>query len=202
MSARSLSFNRSIISFFVLWVVITGIAMAVGQILALLLSWEVGETVERSLGKIASSLLVGLLIGIGMGGFGAASQALLLRGRVDARRWIGGAIVGATLAMCLGVALIVPTSEGQPSWISGLLAGATLGLGAALGQWVALRGRLPGISRWAVASFFAHSMSVFLLFAAGGEGRELIALISSGLAFGLIGGLGAVWADLIGQRYL
>jgi len=197
MSAKILSFRRSSLSFFVSWVVITGIAIAVGQMGALALAWSVGDGIEASLGRIPAILVFGLLIGVGMGGCGAASQILFLQGRVDARRWILGAVVGAVLAMILGMMLVAPASETMDSWVTGLLAGATVGAGVALGQWVALRGRLPGVERWAVVCFLAYSAALLLLFGAGGEGRELFALTLSGLAFGLIGVFGVHWAGLL-----
>jgi len=196
MSTRTLSFSQLLVPSFVAWVAVTGIAAAISQFGSLVLSWTIGEVIESSLGTTALIPLIGAVMGIGMGGVGAASQMLFLRGRVDGRRWIGGAIVGAVLMMMLAMAVIAPASETLPEWTSGLLAGSALGLGVSVGQWVALRGQHPGIGRWAIACFLSYALSIFLLFSAGGEGRELIALAGSGLAFGLISGLGAFWAGL------
>lgn len=196
MSTRTLSFRQFLVPYFIAWVVVTGFAAALGQIGSLMLSWEIGEAVENSLGRAVAIPIVGLAMGIGMGGLGAASQMIFLRGRVDGRRWIGGAIVGAVLMMILAMAVIIPASESLPDWTSGLLAGSSLGLGVSVGQWVALRRQHPGIGRWAIACFLSYALSILLLFSAGGEGRELVALSSSGLAFGLISGLGVYWAGL------
>ncbi len=196
MSTNTLASNRWSVSFFAIWVVVTAIAVAVGQLGAMLLSWDIGDAVEGVLGQGAAIVVVGVMIGIGIGGFGATSQALLLRGQVDAKRWIGGALVGAVLAMCVGMALIIPASDTMSEWLSGLVAGVMVGLGVGVGQWVALRKHLSGINRWVIASGLGYAVSVLLLFGTGGEGREMIALASSGLAFGLISGFGLWWAGI------
>lgn len=196
MSAKILSPVRFSSWSLVAWVVITAIAVALGQMTSLLLSWEVGEGLEALYGQSAAILLTGLLIGIGVSGLAAAGQFLFLRGQVDGRRWIGGAVAGASLAMMLAFAAIAPVLESQPQWISGVVAGLALGVGAGGGQWLALRGRLSGINRWAVVCAASHAISIFLLFSLSGEGRELLALSSGSLAFGLLSALGARWAGL------
>lgn len=200
MSAKTLFSSRSFGSLFVSWVLITGIAVAVSQLAALSIAWSVGEAIENNLGEASALIFLGVLLGVVMGGVAATSQTLFLRGRVNAWRWIGGAAAGATLAMILGLTLIAPGTESQPSWIAGLLAGGVLGLGIAAGQWLALRGRLSGLERWALVCFFSYAVAFILLFAAGGEGREAFALTASGLAFGVISGLGARWAGLLEQE--
>ncbi len=190
---RTFDSNRSPAAFWLLWVAATTIGLALGGLIGGGAGWGAAEAAQRAAGELAGYLVMGLFFGTALGGIPAAAQALVLGRRVHAGRWIGIATLSGVLAATAALVTIVPNGDNLPDWISGLLAGALLGLCVGIGQWWTIRRQMRRSAAWIGIYTASMALGLLILFGASGEGRELLALSSSGLVIGGLSGLGMLW---------
>jgi hypothetical protein len=135
------------------WIPATVVAYAVGLGFS---TWLVGTT-ARPLSGVLGGILFVLFYGAAIGVVVSAVQlAVIPRGGVSWRAWIGSTLIGAALGLALGSVvaellanLIDPSvnlilSEGAIQCSSG----AIVGLGIGIAQWRVLRPVMPKGRRW------------------------------------------------------
>ncbi len=184
--------SRPAAGFWLLWVAATTMGLALGGLIAFDIGWGAAEAAQKAAGELAGYLVMGFFFGATLGGIPAAAQALVLGRRVHAGRWIGIAALGGVLSATAALVVIAPNGENLPDWISGLLAGTLLGLCVGVGQWWLMR-RMRRSAAWIGIYTASMALGLLVLFGASGEGREFLALSSSGLVIGGLSGAGMLW---------
>lgn len=124
----------------------------------------------------------------------ALAQALVLRGRVPAGgRWVLFSILAGALGMGVLMLLMSDIVETASSVLVQLAVFGLIGLCLGVAQWLVLRPLTARAAWWVLISAIAVGLAFVALFLIGGEGRELLTVITTGVILGVVSGTGLVW---------
>jgi hypothetical protein len=165
------------------WLLASFAGMAVCLFGGFTLMWGVAAVLEPVAVQTATFAASGAVFGLGLGLGAGLLPGLVLRQRLGGlNRWLAGSL----LAGAAGGTLVIPIALAQAPGEPGLMVMGGLGAALGLGQWLALRRRVPRAGWWVLASTVAVAAGLFTALQLSGEGREAQAFGGFALVYGLI----------------
>ena len=166
---------------FATWAVGIGFFFGSGWLLAPNLTGSLGTPLANVIAFSVGGIIFGAILG-------ASAWVIFHHWASSLKAWVvlsaAGFGVGATI-----VAGMLAIARNDIAWLTG--GAAVIGLTLGIAQWILLR-RLPRAGWWIVATIIGVALAFWCAFALGGEGREGVALLSSGAAYAVITAVAAM----------
>ncbi len=170
------------------WMAGAFVAWVIGIYFFFGIGWGLAEALKRTIGTPLADTMSFIVAGLVFGAIlGVSAWVVFQRWASSLRAWVVLSAVG----FGVGASALAGVEALMHNDIFPIGGAAVIGLALSTAQWMLLR-RMPQAGWWIVANTIGVALAFWCAFTFGGEGREGIALLSSGAAYAVITAVAAM----------